>query len=161
MVAPDGVSQNLFTSRDPCTTLPCGHAMHSQCFSEFCRRSYVLYCLSLFVPICMELQRRTPSSCGGASFVSAPSPASCVDKALVLLYSFKCPLCSTPVADMSRQWRRLDRERALTPMPEDYARWFVEVRDRWGTNADRDTSREGWCHQGRLKTGHIFHCAAS
>ena len=45
-----------------------------------------------------------------------------------LLRAYACPTCSKSVGDLSSLWEHIDREGAMTPMPEEYRDTKVEVR---------------------------------
>ena len=45
-----------------------------------------------------------------------------------LLRAYACPTCSKSVGDLSSLWEHIDREVAMTPMPEEYRDTKVEVR---------------------------------
>lgn len=38
-----------------------------------------------------------------------------------------CPICMKSYDDMTSVWRHLEAEIAVTPMPQDYANWKVDV----------------------------------
>lgn len=38
-----------------------------------------------------------------------------------------CPICMKSYMDMDAAWRHLDAEIAVTPMPQDYANWRVDI----------------------------------
>ncbi|RYY31827.1 hypothetical protein EON62_06150, partial [archaeon] len=62
--------ENMFDSRTPAITLPCGHTMHDKCQMDMLQAN-----------------------------------------------SYKCPLCSKSMVNMKRQWKNMDIEVALTPLP--------------------------------------------
>mmetsp|Transcript_7036 Transcript_7036/g.25464 ORF Transcript_7036/g.25464 Transcript_7036/m.25464 type:complete len:90 (+) Transcript_7036:829-1098(+) len=44
-----------------------------------------------------------------------------------LLRAYACPTCSKSVGDLSSLWEHIDREVAMTPMPEEYRDTKVEI----------------------------------
>lgn len=38
-----------------------------------------------------------------------------------------CPICMKSYMDMGPYWQHLDAEIAVTPMPQDYANWRVDI----------------------------------
>ena len=38
-----------------------------------------------------------------------------------------CPICMKSYMDMAPYWQHLDAEIAVTPMPQDYANWRVDI----------------------------------
>ena len=38
-----------------------------------------------------------------------------------------CPICMKSYEDMEPYWQHLDAEIALTPMPQDYSNWRVDI----------------------------------
>lgn len=42
-------------------------------------------------------------------------------------HQMTCPICMKSYADLRRLWQRLDNEIALTPMPQEYASWRVDI----------------------------------
>uniref|UniRef100_A0A182T1K6 CTCHY-type domain-containing protein n=1 Tax=Anopheles maculatus TaxID=74869 RepID=A0A182T1K6_9DIPT len=40
---------------------------------------------------------------------------------------YACPTCQTSMMDMNQLWEYLDAEVAATPMPKEYANYFVDI----------------------------------
>ena len=53
--------------------------------------------------------------------------ALCYVQTMVQNNQMSCPICMKSYMNMDADWRRLDAEIAVTPMPQDYANWRVDV----------------------------------
>lgn len=42
-------------------------------------------------------------------------------------HQMSCPICMKSYGNMDTYWQRLDADIAVTPMPQDYANWRVDI----------------------------------
>ncbi|KAK2722419.1 hypothetical protein QYM36_002829 [Artemia franciscana] len=133
--------EDIHTSRIPSHIPSCGHLIHRTCFDALvrgghyacpvCQKSMLNMesCIENMsrgnCPICMEdiHTSRIPShipSCGHLIH------RTCFD-ALVRGGHYACPVCQKSMLNMESVWRSLDEEIAATPMPPEYANYFIGI----------------------------------